>query len=237
MGKNCTPKHLFLTCLVVAGVGGCSGFSNPFTGPPPAYKTSYGLTPKEKIAQLAQLATELPSKSAPEQQQITQKLTVELAAEGDPLLRRSLVQAIGALNDSYSNPTLLAAANDASPLVRIAAAEAWSRRPGETATPALSKLLIDDNDQDVRLAAAKALGNVRSPQSLQLLSNALDDTNPALQLTVMESLRRVTGQELGNDVNTWFRYLAGQTNQPAAAASRPVVQASAIMPVTTPGSR
>ncbi len=141
---------------------------------------------------------------------------------------------LGALQDDYSNPTLLAAVNDASPLVRIAACEAWSHRNGETAVGALSKLLIDDDDGDVRIAAARALGKIKSPQAVQLLGSTLDDRDPAVQLVVMDSLRNLTGQEIGRDVNAWYKYLATQSGTEPSSS---VIQASATFPPSTAASR
>jgi HEAT repeat protein len=227
-----TTTRWLLGTIALTLLAGCQSFSNPFAGPPPQYKTSYGLTPRQKIQRLEQLAVELPRKSPQEQQQLTKELTATLAKEQDPLLRRSLVHAIGALTDPDSNPMLLAATNDPSPHVRVAACEAWARRSGEAATSALSSLLANDADTDVRLAAARALGQIRSPQAIQLLRSALDSNDPALQMTAMQSLRTLTGQGLGDNVNDWHKYLASrqqQVGRPSDSEHR-VVEASALMP-------
>ena len=231
--RNHFLRFSFVPVLGVACVlCGCQSFTNPFAGPPPAYKSNYGLTPREKIERLEQLAIRLPSKSPSEQQALVKELTTTLTQEPDPLIRKALVSAIGALSDPYSNPTLHAALDDPSSHVRKAACYAWAKRPSEAATNALVGVLQTDEDADVRIAAVWALGQIRSPLALQQLGTALDSTDPALQMAAMRSLRAVTGQDLGNDVNQWHQYLASQSTTVNASptAGSNVVQASANLP-------
>jgi HEAT repeat protein len=74
---------------------------------------------------------------------------------------------------------------------------------------------------DVRLAAARALGETRSPAAVPALGEALSDTNPAMQYRAVQSLKMTTGQDLGDKVDRWQRYVKGEpTGPPPSLAER-----------------
>ena len=77
-------------------------------------------------------------------------------------------------------------------------------------------MLRADVNPDVRLAAAKALGETKSPEAVPALGEALTDTDPAMQYRAVLSLQKVTGKDLGNDVGRWQQYVKGQ--QPTATS-------------------
>lgn len=212
------------TCALV----GCQNFSNPFAGPPPAYKTQYGLTPSQRIDRLAALARQMGGTPPAEQRRMSASLTAELAKEQDPLVRRGLVRTLGAITTRDADATLQAALKDPSALVRMAACEAWGRRTGPAAVGALATMLHGDEEVDVRIAASRALGQIPSTEAARVLGTALDANDPAIQLSAMEALRRTTGREFGDDINNWHRYLAGRPTAPAKSGS-PIQQASAVM--------
>ena len=72
-----------------------------------------------------------------------------------------------------------------------------------------------DKDVDVRLAAADALGKIKSPEAVKALAVALDDRDPALQYAGVQSLKTITGRDLGPDVQAWKQVAAGE-NPPMA---------------------
>ena len=69
-------------------------------------------------------------------------------------------------------------------------------------------------DADVRLAAAKALGETKNREAVAALGEALDDSDPAMQYRAVLSLKQVTGKDLGNDVNRWQQYVKGEPPEP-----------------------
>jgi HEAT repeat protein len=93
----------------------------------------------------------------------------------------------------------------------------------------LERTLRADNDQDVRLAATEGLGGIKTPDSIQALSIALEDQDPALQFVAVESLKSVSGQDFGGDVRAWRQYATGQD---PAIQERPVSLAEQIRKVT-----
>jgi len=77
--------------------------------------------------------------------------------------------------------------------------------------PSLANALRTDTDMDVRLAAANALGAIKSPEAIQALTVALDDRDPAMQFAGVQSMKSITGKDYGPNVETWRQVAAGQT--------------------------
>ena len=71
----------------------------------------------------------------------------------------------------------------------------------------LADMLAHDRDKDVRMAAARGLGQSHEQIAKQALGAALDDNDPAMQHRAMVSLKTVTGKDLGNDVDKWRQYV------------------------------
>jgi HEAT repeat protein len=117
----------------------------------------------------------------------------------------------------YPSPTadaiLKAALADGDAHVRVVACEAWGKHSDAEGVKLLSDTLRGDVDADVRLAAVRALGETKNPQAVPALGDALSDTDPAMQYRAVLSLEKVTGKDLGNDVERWRQYVKGE--QPA----------------------
>jgi HEAT repeat protein len=82
--------------------------------------------------------------------------------------------------------------------------------------------LRGDVDADVRLAAAKALGESKNPEAVAALGEALNDPDPAMQYHAMLSLQRVTGKNLGNSVDRWQRYVKGAEPEPTPSLAEQI---------------
>jgi HEAT repeat protein len=78
----------------------------------------------------------------------------------------------------------------------------------------LGGVLTGDIDKDVRLAAARALGHTKHPTAVAALGDVLEDDDPAMQVRAVKSLRKITGEDLGNDVNRWRQYVKRELPQP-----------------------
>jgi HEAT repeat protein len=85
---------------------------------------------------------------------------------------------------------------------------------------ALSEILASDTDDDVRLAATRALGAFNDPAAIRGLAVALDDTNTAIQYRAMESLKRSTGRNLGNDIVAWRTFVESVESNGSPTESR-----------------
>lgn len=201
---------LFATGLVSL-VGCMNGrtmeLRNPFESAPPAYKTQYGLAPAQKVDRLRVLTDQVARMDATQQSNVCQELITTLKKERDPILRRELVKALGAVPLPQAAEGLHFAAEDDYTQVRIAACEAWGRRNDPQASGALAAILAEDGDVDVRLAASEALARRPQGESIPHLAATLEDRDPAVQLATMEALRNATGADIRDDVNEWLAFL------------------------------
>ena len=83
----------------------------------------------------------------------------------------------------------------------------------------LDMKIFVDTDPDIRKAAASALGQTHEQVAIMALGNALEDKDPAMQFCAVVSLRKVSGQDLGNDVDRWRAAVKDGSLQPAGTAT------------------
>jgi len=209
--------------LLALGLAGCASLDGSSGGPPFEGHAADDLpevpSPAERIASLRKLAREAPRTDAEEKQRIALELAESIRTEEDPLIRTEIIRTLGAYRGEVSGGVLRAALDDPDIEVRTAACEAWGHRGGAEAASVLGGVLDGDLDTDVRLAAARALGRSKDPAAVAALGRALEDNDPALQYRAVLSLRKVTGENFGNDVSRWQQYVAGQVPKPAEAPS------------------
>lgn len=166
---------------------------------------------REKLRSLAKRAKQLPTA---EQERVSHDL-VRLANEDSiVLIRIEAIRTLGAFPTPAASRALHQALKDSDTDVRIAAIEAWERRGGQEAFDALRGAVGSDADIDVRLAATRALATFQGPGTEQALAIALNDKDPALQYRAMESLRKVSRRDYGNNVVAWRDYVQGGNPPP-----------------------
>jgi HEAT repeat protein len=179
-----------------------------------ARKRDQANTPLVQVQELQELAKAAPKRSAEEQSFLANQLASNLESEADPVVREHLVRTASAVQTPKSDEMLRKSLEDSDPEMRITACELWGRRGGEEAVERLAHTLSNDTDLDVRMAAARALGETENPAATAALGTALEDPNPAMQYRAVESLKRVTGEDLGNDVKTWVAFVQNGTKPP-----------------------
>lgn len=165
-------------------------------------------TPQERINELKVVAGN-PSKPG-----IADELAVEIQREQDPQVRCYIVLALAKVQDPKAAAVLHAGLEDPEQTVRIACCEAWGRRGGPEAVQELSTVLQAESNIDVRMAAAKALGETKQANAVKPLADVLADNDPALQRRAMESLKNVSGKDYGYNVQSWRQYAAGGSDLP-----------------------
>jgi HEAT repeat protein len=171
-------------------------------------------TPAMRVDALEQFAMRSTGVDSPEQRQITDQLARQMQVEPDPLVRLAVVRAIAEYRTPLAQQVLEAGLADDDKAVRVACCQALGRRAEAISVSKLESTLRSDNDIDVRLAAAEALGNIKSPQAIQALVVALDDRDPALQYVGVQSMKSITGEDYGPDVQAWRQMALG--GQPPA---------------------
>jgi HEAT repeat protein len=185
---------------------------------PERERTTYH-TPAKRVEALHQIATSATGADTPDQREITDQLAKQMQAEPDPLVRREIVKTIAEFRTPVAQQALETSLRDSDDAVRVAGCRALGRRADAASIGPLASALRADEDIDVRLAAAEALGQVKSPESIQALTVALEDRDPALQYVGVQSMKSITGQDYGPSVEAWRQVAAGGTPPPASTPS------------------
>jgi HEAT repeat protein len=164
-----------------------------------------------RIDAIRQMAAQADETNSPEQSELANQLARQIQIEPDPLVRKSIIEAMAEFQTPLAQQVLEAGLNDSDVAVRIACCKSLGRRGEERSVDSLAKALREDREVDVRLEAAEALGNIKSPEAVQALIVALDDRDPALQYVGVESMKSITGKDYGGDVKAWRQLAAGET--------------------------
>jgi len=130
-----------------------------------------------------------------------------------------VVNAIAEFRTPMAQQVLEAGLSDGDETVRVACCQALGRRAEAVSTASLENALRTDQDIDVRLAAAEALGKIKSPEAIAAIVVALDDRDPALQYVGVQAMKSITGQDYGPDVQVWRQVALGGNPPPAEAPS------------------
>ena len=170
----------------------------------------YMTTWHEKEAYLEELRDQADSLPIAEQRQHATALSEQIKAEKIPVVRRELVRTLALFHVVESEPGLQTALEDSDPDIRIAACKAMGTRPGKVAKDALLKVIRSDEDGDVQSAGLRALGGFEGQDVYDELKNALVSRDPAIQYAGIQGLRRLTGQDWGEDPETWVAGLEGE---------------------------
>ena len=208
--------YLLVGCLLVATLLGC--VDGPF------YRMWYrkqweedekfGPTFYTRLEELQAARKQARSLSEPDQARLASQLTAALPNERSVAYRTEVVRTLGAFSCPAAAEGLRVAMQDADASVRVIACQAWGQRADQESLQALAETLGTDNDVDVRKAAARELAQFKDPAAVRALGVALDDSDPALQHRVVQSLRSVTGKDFGDSVPAWRQFVRGDQIHP-----------------------
>lgn len=178
------------------------------------------IPPREYITTIQKMGDES-AKGGPNR---TGDLIAYYPRESDPLIRLEIVKAVGRRPAEAPVEFLREATKDRDPDVRALACKTLGQKGGAQSGEVLRDVFANDNDLDVRLAAANGLGEAHDSASVALLGAALDEKDPAIQYQAVCSLRKIAPQDMGNDIERWRQYAKAQTpasSKPTAVAERP----------------
>jgi len=215
---------LLFGCLL-SGLSGCAGSrsASGWTFWPFGNKsdTVPGLmSPPERLAAIRTAVKEASAQGADAQERVARELAAALAEEKDPLIRLEIVHGVGGFQTPTTAWILRAALKDTDLDVRVAACKAWGKHRNAEAASLLSEVALSDVEADVRLAAVRGLGEVGDRSGVAALGKTLDNRDPTMQYYAVESLRKISGQDYGNDLSKWRQYAKGETpavDQPSIA--------------------
>lgn len=171
------------------------------------------LTPGMRMSAIQEMGARAEEIDSTEQARLAEQLATQIQTEPDPLVRKAIQEAIAEYSTPLAGQVLLAGLSDDDLDVRLACCQKLGQRAEVTSIAKLKIVIENDDELDARLAAVDALGNIASPESVSALSIAVNDRDPAMQYAAIQSLRAVSGLDLGNDVRAWRDYAAGKQPQ------------------------
>ncbi|MDG2382374.1 MAG: HEAT repeat domain-containing protein [Pirellulaceae bacterium] len=207
----------FCAILTLIGIVGCAtdrfSWRSPFSFSEAPLPGSDQASISAKIERLEGLKKRVSRMEPAEQSEIARTISSAYNKEPEPAVRHAIAKTLGLFSTPAAIPGLEAALEDANPDIRIEAI----RSLGRIGSPQALQLLIgvnrSDLNLDVRQAATQELGQFESLEATAALGQALDDADPAIQYLAMQSLRKNTGKNLGNDVRLW-KQLVNSTAAP-----------------------
>jgi len=208
-----------LAALLFAACSGCQFYHQhrPTFWPFPERELTTYHTPAMRVDAVKEFALKSTGVDTPEQREITDQLARQIQVEPDPLVRQAIVRTIAEFRTPMAQQVLEAGLGDDNKAVRIECCRELGKRAEAPSVAALATALRADKEQDVKVAAAHALGKIKSPEALQALTAALDDRDPAMQYVGVQSMKSLTGKDYGPDVQAWRQVAAGG-ELPAPAA-------------------
>ena len=209
--KNCLLVSA--ACLLAMVSVGCSSW--PFQGK----KRTTVITPGMRIATVREMAAQARDLDSSEQTRLSQQLASQIQTEPDPLVRQAIQETIAEYETPLAQDVLLAGLQDNETDVRLACCRKLAGRSELAVVNSLRQVIEQDEDLDVRLAAVEALGKIPSTESVGALAIALKDRDPAMQYAGVQSLKAISGQNLGNDVKAWIAYAEGSQPQISSGTS------------------
>lgn len=171
-------------------------------------RARYGPTADQRMEELAAAARAAQDAPRARQVEFTDCLVPQMLAEHDPRVRCGILAAAADFDTPSAESICAGALADPDPRVRMEACSTWSRRGGARAVELLAERARTDAELDVRLRALRALGDLRDEKAIPALAQALEDRDPAVQYRAVAALRKVSGRDLGNDVNRWREWAA-----------------------------
>jgi len=145
----------------------------------------------------------------------------------EPVAIRAIIcRTLGELGDPKARDVLLKAVHHQEAVIKVEACRALGKvgRP-EDAT-ILAQIMSLDLLEDARIAAIEGLADLKSddPRIYRVLVDALEHEDPAIRLASLNTLRTVTGKDMGTEAGAWRRELQPileRATGGAAASSAP----------------
>lgn len=177
-------------------------------------REKYGLTANQRVEQVEKQAAAARSEGGTREEAFTAELVRTMLTEHDPRVRIKILEIAATFETPSALSICRGALEDPDAKVRMAACHAWGERSGSEAVQLLSHRYQTDTDIDVRLEAVRMLGAVKDQEAIPALGRALEDPDPAVQYRAVASLKKVSGRDLGDDVNRWRAWVTDPASEP-----------------------
>lgn len=199
-------------CLVV-GLWGCGHNNNtnplaellePLTAPPPGQVAREAFDvhdPDKRRRSVSRLAAAPFGGEAP-----YLRMYRLLVDDPDPTVRAACIRAIGMHGELDDIALFVRYLEDQDAVVRWESARALQKYHGAEAVGPLIEAVSTDDDADVRMTAATALGQYPQMRVYHALVGALDDNTFGVVQAARRSLSTLTGYDFGNDGSLWLMW-------------------------------
>ena len=178
-------------------------------------------SPVERTKKLKELVKQAPEMPPAEQEKVVEDLVLQLQKEEIAMMRIRLLQTLGVFPQPAATAMVIAGLKDSDRDVRIICCETVGKHKPPDSAKQLMEVLSSDTEIDVRIAAARALGEFKDdPAVVAALGTALDSNDPAMQYRAVQSLRKTTGKNYDDNINTWREYVKGNNPPEPSIATR-----------------
>lgn len=137
----------------------------------------------------------------------TEPLSNVLLNDSSEYVRLECIKALDEIQDKSCTPSIIKALKDKAPFVRAYSAELLGNWQIKEATGDIQDLLDHDRAYTVRASSAYALGKLKDRTTLPSLVNALSDEYQEVRARALDSLRKITGRDFGEDKTAWQTYI------------------------------
>lgn len=180
----------------------------------PADLAKYGPTPVQRIEALDGIANSSRSLSPERRAEEAAKIAKALPEEQNEVIRVHMLRCLARLNTPEAFAAIKSSLFDNDPYVRREAVVALGTSKNPEAVAQLADVIIRDRDYDVRVAAATALGEFKTPNAKEALVPALDARDPAMRFAAIESLRKTSNVDYQGDTAKWREFAMGGNPEP-----------------------
>ncbi|MCM8818104.1 MAG: HEAT repeat domain-containing protein [Candidatus Omnitrophica bacterium] len=132
---------------------------------------------------------------------------IELLEDSNWLVRQAAIKALREIKDERALEPIINALYDKQIEVKIEAIKTLSIFKNKKATISLI-ICLNDKNPIIKEYSAYALGEIRDKRAIYPLINLLSDKNIEVRKTAFESLRKITGVNLGYEKEKWYKWAA-----------------------------
>lgn len=149
---------------------------------------------------------------------------------GEPIASRAIIcRTLGEIGDPKAREVLLKAVHHQEAVIKVEACRALGKVGLPEDATILAQIMTLDMLEDARIAAIEGLADLKThdPRIYKVLVDAMEHDDPAIRLASLNTLRAVTGKDLGTEVEAWRRDLAPLLQQVSDGTTAPVDPAAA----------
>jgi len=228
--------------MVIVGLGwlvGCA-MLGPTTATSFLNQIERSPDPNERFKAYEKLASDKIYDNNQQRARAVQVLLAGLDSNKEPVATRAVIcRTLGTLGDPAARPAMIRLVRDPEVLVRTEACRSLGKLGRPEDSTVLMQMMTLDSDPDCQVAAIESLGTLKSvdPRTPDYLVRAMDENeNPAIRLAALQSLRKITGKNLGVQADAWREYLASKDEPKPAKKAKRVAKTPTLDKAAKPAS-